>query len=86
MKTPFARKMLATFALILAAMLIVIGARRSHKIFDEMEDDFGLLAYQRIDDRQLIIDTTFSGVLRKGDRLHSTYDRAQQKGKRACPT
>ncbi len=37
-------------------------------------------------DRQLVENTTFTGVVRKEDKLYLTYDASQKRGKRACPT
>ncbi len=41
---------------------------------------------QTISEAQLVIDATFTGVLRKGDRLFTQYDRSKPGGRRACPT
>jgi hypothetical protein len=79
-------RILAGVVLAVAMSLIVIGARISHKVYDAGTEEFGIVAFTRIRDRQLVEDATFSGVLLKGDRLYSTYDRAVPRGKRACPT
>jgi hypothetical protein len=79
-------RILAGIGLAVAMSLVVIGAVISHKAYDPGTEEFGIVAFTRISDRQLVEDATFSGVLRKGDRLYSTYDRAVPKGKRACPT
>lgn len=41
---------------------------------------------QTITEAQLVIDATFTGVLRKGDTLFTQYDRSKPGGRRACPT
>jgi len=41
---------------------------------------------QTISEAQLVIDATFTGVLRKGDKLVTQYDRSKPGGRRACPT
>ena len=79
-------RILAGVVLAVAMSLVIIGTVRSHKAYDAETEEFGIVAFTRISDRQLVEDATFSGVLRKGDRLYSTYDRAVPKGKRACPT
>jgi len=86
--TPRAKleRILAGIGLAVAMSLVVIGAVISHKVYDAGTEEFGIVAFTRIGERQLVEDATFSGVLRKGDRLYSTYDRAVPKGKRACPT
>ncbi len=68
---------------------------------DEMADEFagfGMLTFQKISEAQLTIDATFSGTVRKMDtveqdgkerkilRLYSTYNRAEPRGKKSCPT
>ena len=39
-----------------------------------------------LSDRQLVENTTFTGVVRKEDKLFLTYDASQKRGKRGCPT
>jgi hypothetical protein len=39
-----------------------------------------------INDWTLLANTTFTGVARRDDGLHYTYDPAQSRGKRSCPT
>ena len=87
MKRERLRKRLGMAMLILAVALFLIGARRTHKAYDTDMAGFGILTYQRISERQLVEDATFSGVMPKDGRLVSTYDRSLPKlGKRACPT
>jgi hypothetical protein len=44
------------------------------------------IVVEKISEAQLVIDATFTGVLRKGDKLVTQYDRSQPAGRRACPT
>ena len=37
-------------------------------------------------ERQLVENTTFTGVVRKEDKLWFTYDPSAKRGKRSCPT
>ena len=77
----------STLAVLAAALLLLTaGGVVSRKVYDPSQDQAGLLTFNRISDRQLVIDATFTGVVRKGARLFSTYDRASAHGKRACPT
>jgi len=83
------RRIVAFSCLCLALLLILVGLARSHKVYDRVEgemQEFGILTYQRVTDLQLVIDATFSGVLREGNRLVSTYDRSMPRGKQSCPT
>ncbi|HOW98366.1 MAG TPA: hypothetical protein P5567_07035 [Kiritimatiellia bacterium] len=73
-------------ALAAALVLVGIGWFRSHKVYAADSEEYGILVFERITDRQLVEDATFSGVLRREGRLFSTYDRSQVRGKQACPT
>lgn len=73
-------------ALAAALVLVGVGWLRSHKVYAADSEDYGILVFERIPDRQLVVDSTFSGVLRREGRLFSTYDRSQVRGKQACPT
>ena len=86
MKRPVFEKVSAVTVLVVAIALLAVGAVRSHKVYDSVGEEFGILTFLRISDAQMVIDATFSGVLRKGERLYSTYDRTQPRGKQACPT
>lgn len=83
---PSLQKTLACVLLVVALVFLAVGAKREHKIYDAEVEEFGLLAFIKISDRALTIDTTFGGVTRKNGRLYSTYDRAAPRGKKACPT
>jgi hypothetical protein len=76
----------AGLLLAVAAILLLAGSVRSHKVYDESSEEFGLLSFTRVPDREMVIDATFSGVERRGDRLYTTYDRSAPRGKRSCPT
>ncbi len=53
---------------------------------DELEEMLGFATYEEIEDFQLIIDSTFTGVASKTGNLYSTYDRGVPDQKRPCPT
>ena len=80
------QKSLAIGALLIAVAFLIIGNLRVHKVYDADTEQVGIQAFHKISERQLVEDATFSGVLRKGLKLYSTYDRSQAGGKRACPT
>jgi hypothetical protein len=54
---------------------LFVGSTRTHKVYEQSAPEIGLAAFHRITDRQLVRDATFSGVVRRGVRLYSTYDR-----------
>lgn len=85
------RRIIALTGLALAIAFLGVGLAKKHKVLlldaEELAREFGLPpVFEPISDLQLVIDTTFSGVIRKGDRLQSTYDRSAPPQKRACPT
>jgi len=80
------RSSAAIAGLVIAFGLLLLGFRTSQKIYEPGEDEFGIQVFHKIPDRDLVIDATFSGVLREDGRLVTTYDRSQGVGKRACPT
>jgi len=71
-----------------ALLLMLIGCFVSYKVYDKKDAfaEFGLVTFSRVSDRQLVEDATFTGTMRDGDKLYSTYDRSAPRGKRACPT
>ena len=77
---------LTVFVLALSVVFIAAGFFKQRKVYEQTADEFGIRNYNRIKDYQLVIDTTFGGVTRKGDKLYSTYNRDEQRGKRKCPT
>jgi len=85
-KKPDNRKIIALAALIIALALLVAGSFRTHKVYESDTDEFGLLTFYRINEFQMVVDSTFHGVAREDDRLYTTYDRSQPRGKSACPT
>lgn len=86
MRKPVVQKWLFIVAALVAVVLLLIGGRRTYKVYDADTEDFGLVVFHRISDRQLVIDATFSGVTRRGRKLYSTYDRTEARAKRTCPT
>ncbi len=89
-KSESIRKILAIAGVAASVAFLGVGSFTKHKVITaEAEEDLellGFLTFEPISDLQLIIDTTFTGVVRKGDKLHSTYDRTKPRGKLACPT
>ncbi len=79
-------KLAAAVLLMAALALIGFGAWRTHKVYDPVTEEFGIVAFQRISDRELVVDSTFGGVRRDKGLLYTTYDRTQPRGKQACPT
>ena len=78
---------LKAIVVIVAVFLLAIGAVHKHKVYDpDSEESFGLVTFSRIDEMEMIEDTTFGGVTRKLEKLYFTYDRSAPRGKRACPT
>ncbi|MGD8535942.1 MAG: hypothetical protein PVF66_08845 [Candidatus Aminicenantes bacterium] len=80
------RKVMAVGVLIVVLALLLAGSIRTHKVYESDTEEFGLLTFHRINEFQMVVDATFHGVAREGDRLYSTYDRSQPRGKSACPT
>ncbi len=83
---PTLQKTLASILLAVALVLLAVSGKGEHKVYDPEAEEFGLVAFTKITERALTVDTTFGGVTRKGARLYSTYDRAAPRGKKACPT
>lgn len=77
-------------ALLLAAIaLLVYGVRLTRKVYedDEVAAEFGIYTFEHVPERNLVIDATFSGCVKKDGKLFTTYDRSEPlRGKRACPT
>lgn len=72
--------------LLAAVCFLIVGALRTHEIQDAEPDEFGIRESGRISEAQLVVDTTFTGVIRSNGMLQSTYSRGEPRGKRACPT
>jgi hypothetical protein len=53
---------------------------------DELAELLEFHPFEDIDDLQLIIDTTFTGVIRRNGAIYSNYDRSAPPQKRSCPT
>ena len=79
-------KVAASVVLVLAVAFVVAACLHTHKVYDPDTEAFGILAFTRVGERDLVIDATFTGVTRRDGRLYSTYDRSQPRGKQACPT
>jgi hypothetical protein len=86
MKKPTRQILLTALTAGLAVACLAAGICRRHKAYEKGSGDVGLLRFRKISDAQLTIDATFAGVVRRGDKLYSTYDRAQPRGKRMCPS
>ena len=85
-KKPVYQRSLTIAGIVIALALLLAGSSRSLKVYDTDTEEFGILTFNRINERQLVIDTTFHGIARKGEKFYSTYDRSQARGKRPCPT
>lgn len=85
-KKPDYKKIIAAAGVVVALVLLVLGSIRTHKVYESDTEEFGLLTFYRISEFQMVEDATFHGVAREEDRLYSTYDRSQPRGKSACPT
>lgn len=70
--------------------LLVAGGKRTHEVVgedaEELAELLGFVPFELISDQELVIDATFTGVVRRGELLVSTYDRSQPRKKQACPT
>jgi hypothetical protein len=86
MKSEAIRRKLAIVVLVAGIVMLLIGATRKHKVYDNSADLFGIQPFHRVSESALIIDTTFGGVERKDGKLYSTYNRLEARAKRACPT
>ena len=86
MKKPDQAKIVAAAFLILALALLLAGSFLTHRVYETDSAEFGILTFHRISEFEMVVDATFHGVAREGDRLYTTYDRSQPRGKTACPT
>jgi hypothetical protein len=86
MKRSVVQKVLAACVLLAALALMLVSSVRVYKVYDADADDWGMRTFHKIGERELVEDATFTGVIRKGAELLSTYDRTKPKVKRACPT
>ncbi len=81
------RHLIPALALLAAALaLMIFAATRSHRVFEPEADEFGMQIFTRVSERRLVEDATFSGTVRLGERLVTTYDRSAPPGRAACPT
>jgi hypothetical protein len=77
--------------LALALVFMAVGSVTRHDVLlwnaDELSQEFGLPPpFESLTDADTVIDTTFTGIVRKGEKLQFTYDRSKPKGRRLCPT
>ena len=89
--TELLRKIIAAAALGGALAMMAAGTVTKHQVLlvnaEELAKDFDIPPpFETLGELQLVIDSTFMGVVRKGGKLHSTYDRSVQLAKRPCPT
>jgi hypothetical protein len=84
-KRAIREKAVASIILLAAIVLVAAGSVRVQKVYDPQTEAFGLAAFMRIHDRDLVADATFTGVERRDGKLYSTYDRSRPHGKRSCP-
>lgn len=85
------RKAIGAAGLAAAIALLALGAAAKRDVFilnaESIGKEFGLPPpFESLSDLQVVIDSTFTGIVRKDGKLHSTYDRAMVLTKRACPT
>ena len=76
------QKFTSILFLVLAIFFILAGLLSTHKVYEDEQSVF----YYKVAERRLVVDATFSGVIRKGTKLYTTYDRTAAIGKRPCPT
>ena len=84
-------RLLAVLTLAASIALIDAGRLEAHEVcLHNAAEDYeflGFYAFEVVSELDLLVDSTFSGVVRKDGRLWSTYDRSvPATGKRACPT
>ncbi len=82
----FLLRLLQILLAVIAIGLIAAGSSIEYKVYDNPAQQFGLRSFTEVRAIQLVEDATFSGTIRIGDELFSTYNRAAPKGKMACPT
>jgi len=80
------QKLLVITALVVALAFLVVANVQVHKVYDADAEEWGLVAFVKISERELVEDATFTGVVRRAEKLYSTYDRTQPRGKQLCPT
>jgi len=84
------RKLIAWTLLAGSLAMVAYGAGRKHTVYDPLDpfaaELVALPNARTISELQLVIDSTFGGVVRRAGELWSTYDRTVARGKRSCPT
>jgi hypothetical protein len=94
MKLPPRRMILAVSMLAAGALLFASGYVVFHKVHDIPDPAFdlgafglvGVIPFRSVSEKDLLLDATSTGVVRKDGELYSTYDRSAPHGKRKCPT
>lgn len=94
MKGKRLRPAIALALLVAGAALVGSGFLVQRKLADPSLEGFdlsgldvpGLTPFVGILEKDLLQDTTITGVVRRDGKLYSTYDRTQARGKRACPS
>lgn len=90
-KTELIRKIIAAVGLGLAIAAVGVGAFKTHDVLLQDAEELAELlgtppVFQPHPDWKLIVDTTFTGIVRKAGKLYFTYDPSKPIGKRKCPT
>ena len=90
-RTELLRKAIAAVALGGAIVMLAAGTVAKHQVLlvdaEKMAKEFDIPPpFEALGEIQLVIDSTFMGVVRKEGKLHSTYDRSVQLTRRSCPT
>ena len=85
-RAPITRLLAGLLLLLVGAALVAVGLRTTHEVYASAPADADAAESETISEPQLVIDATFTGVVRKDGHLTSTYDRGAPQGKQACPT
>ncbi len=80
------RKIVATVVVLAAGAMLVTAAVKKTRVYDRETEQYGLAAFSRVSDAQMVYNSTFSGIVRRDGKLYFTYDRARLSGKQTCPT
>ncbi len=96
---PLYLKIITVIAIIVAVAFVILGLRTSHKVYVTktkeitidmpgipQTQEIQVETFEWISESDLVVDSTFTGTIREGDKLYSTYERAEPVGKRQCPT
>ncbi len=86
MKRTWFEKIAPAIGFLVALGLLGGSFAISHKVYSVEDEEFGFVSFSRINEADLVEDATFTGIIRKGGKLYTTYDRSKPRGKLACPT